>query len=88
MADLWCHGEVAKEGGDVLLADPGQAAVGTLHRLQRRRQWEQTVGDGSRRWVGEQVIDNFGEDAGPAAPAAVKFVLGPAGAAVDVESDA
>jgi hypothetical protein len=88
VGDLWCDREVAEERGDVLLADPGHAAVGPFHGLQRGSQRDQIVGDGSRGRAGEQVIDNFGEDAGPAVPAAVKFVLGSAGPAVDVESDA
>ena len=56
----------------MLLTDPGQAAVGPFHRLQRGHQRDQIVGDGSRVRVGEQVIYDIANDAGPAAPAAVK----------------
>lgn len=87
MGDLWCDREVAEERGDVLLADPGQADVGPFHRLQRSRQRDQIVGDGSGGRVGEQVIYDIAKDAGPAAPATVKLVLGSAGLAVDVEPD-
>ena len=45
------------------------------------------AGDGSCGPVGEQVIHDIAQDAGPAASAAVKFVFGSADPAVDVESD-
>ncbi|WP_332603517.1 hypothetical protein [Arthrobacter sp. S2(2024)] len=88
MGDLWCDREVAEERRDVVLADPGHAAVGPFHGLQRGRQRDQIVGDGSRGRVGEQVIYDIAEDACPAAAAAVEFIFGPAALAVDVESDA
>lgn len=46
------------------------------------------AGDGSCGPVGEQVIHDIAQDAGPAASAAVKFVFGSAAdPADDVESD-
>ena len=48
----------------------------------------QFCSDGSRGRVGEQVIYDIAEDAGPAASTTIKFVFGAAAHTVDVEPNA
>lgn len=83
-----CDSEFLQEPGYVLLADPGETAVGSLHRLQRVGQRHELGRDRSRGRVHEKAIHRRCEGAAPALPASVELVFCSAEPAIDVELDA